>query len=53
MNEEHKEYLDDLRESGETNMWLAPQYVIMEFGVTKQEARQIVKEWMESFNEQV
>lgn len=49
MLSEHKEYLDDLRESGETNMFGASPYLQDEFGLTKQEARAILSEWMRTF----
>jgi len=46
MNQEHKEYLDKLRESGKINMFEAPMFIQDEFGVEKQEARSIVLNWM-------
>ena len=50
MNKEHKEYLDDLRESGETNMYGATSYLVVEFPqLTNQEAKNILLEWMQSF----
>ena len=49
MTEEHKEFLDELRESGDTNMWGAGPYLQEEFGVTRQEAKAIVTEWMATF----
>ena len=49
MEQEHKEYLDKLRESGETNMFGAGQYLQMEFGLEKREAREILSEWMRTF----
>lgn len=49
MNKEHKEYLDKLRESGETNMFGATPYLQEEFGLDKHEARVILKEWVDSF----
>ena len=42
-------YLDELRESGETNMFGAPKYVMEEFGVDKQMAFRVVDAWMNSF----
>jgi hypothetical protein len=50
MNEEHKKFLDDLRESGETNMFGATPFLMEEFGLEKREARAILSEWMDSFN---
>lgn len=50
MTSEHKEFLDDLRESGETNMFGAAPYLMEAFPeLTKQEARAIVAQWMEEF----
>lgn len=46
---EYFEYLNELRESGETNMFGAGQYLQEEFGLNRREARDIVKQWMESF----
>ena len=46
---EHLEYLDELRESGVTNMYGAGSYVEEEFALSKQEARHILKYWMDSF----
>jgi len=42
------EYLDELRESGVTNMWGSPAYLQEEFGMNKQEARDHFFEWIES-----
>lgn len=47
---EHLEYLDDLRESGETNMYGAGAYLMRDFGVTRQESHEILKEWMDTFS---
>ena len=49
MTEEHKAYLDDLRESGVTNMFGAARYIQEDFGVDKREARAILAEWMKTF----
>ena len=45
------EFLDDLRDSGETNMFGARPYIIEEFGCTAQEARALLSEWMKTFAE--
>ena len=47
--EEVFEYLDDLRESGITNMFGAAPYVADEFNIEKDEARKYLTEWMETF----
>lgn len=44
-------YLDDLRESGITNMWGAGPYIQTEFEIDNIEARELVLEWMETFEE--
>lgn len=46
---EVKEYLDDLRESGATNMFGAGKYVEDEFGVDRGTAKAFVLYWMETF----
>ena len=47
------EYLDALRESGETNMFGARPYLMNEFGLGKQEASAVLSAWMESFQDGV
>lgn len=49
MQKEHKEFLDNLRESGETNMFGARPYLMEEFGLDKHEAGEILSEWMKTF----
>ena len=51
MNEmkEYFDYLVELRDSGETNMWGAAPYIQREFGVTYKEAKDILLAWIESF----
>lgn len=44
-------FLDDLRESGITNMWGAGVYLQEVFEVTKIEARDVLLEWMKTFRE--
>ena len=43
-------FLDVLRESGITNMFGAPMYLVDEFGIDRFEARRIVAEWMANFS---
>lgn len=45
MEEEIFEYLDALRDSGETNMFGAGPYLQAEFGITPNEARKYVSDW--------
>lgn len=44
------EYLDDLRESGRTNMWGAGAYVEMELGYNSTEANDLTGLWMDTFD---
>ena len=48
---EHFEYLDALRESGVTNMFGAGPYLETEFGLSRNEAKLILTEWMRTFSE--
>lgn len=43
-------YLEELRESGVTNMFGAGKYLQMEFGLDKREARRILADWMNNYN---
>lgn len=52
VKDEHLEYLDGLRESGVTNMFGASEYVYNAFDVTRNQARQIVQYWMETFGKE-
>jgi predicted oxidoreductase len=45
------EFLDNLRESGKTNMFGAAPYVQEVFDLNKFEARYLVSEWMRTFSE--
>ena len=49
--EEHLEYLDDLRESGVTNMYGASPYLQKEFKLKQDIARKILSYWMHTFSE--
>jgi len=51
LQEEVNLFLDDLRESGATNMFGAAPHVADAFGVSKYEARDLVIKWMETFAE--
>lgn len=50
MQEEIFQYLDDLRESGVTNMFGSPAYLQEEFGLEKSEAREWFFKWIEHKN---
>lgn len=46
--EEINEYLDDLRDSGITNMFGAPSYVATHFGISEKQAREAWKNWIKT-----
>lgn len=50
VKEHYFEYLDELRESGETNMLGATPYLQDEFDIDKQKARTVLQEWIKSKN---
>ena len=43
-------YLEELRQSGVTNMFGAAPYLMNEFNLDKQEAVKILKDWMRNYN---
>lgn len=47
------QYLDDLRESGVTNMFGSSTYVERDLGHDKDTARALVSKWMNSFDPEV
>ncbi len=49
MTQEHKKFLDELRDSGEINMYGAIPYIKKEFKVSTKVAAAILKEWMETY----
>jgi hypothetical protein len=52
ITDEHLKYLDDLRESGETNMFGARPYLLETYPeLTKREAGQVLTYWMHTFGE--
>ncbi len=44
-------FLDNLRESGVTNMFGAGSYIQEEFGITKYDAQRFLIKWMQTFGE--
>ncbi len=44
-------YLDELRDSGSTNMFGAGQYLMEEFALTRKEASGFLSMWMKTFGE--
>jgi hypothetical protein len=52
VTDEHLVYLDELRESGETNMFGARPYLMEEFDeLSKTEAEVVLTYWMKTFSE--
>ena len=49
VDDEHLEFLDELRAFGDTNMYGAGPYLQREFGETRRDAQTIVLYWMRSF----
>lgn len=49
---EYFDYLEELRESGETNMFGAGPYLQSRFDLSRAEARDILRAWRESYNSQ-
>ena len=47
--QEYFEYLDNLRESGITNMFGAGEYLEDEFNLKKREANSVLSAWMQKF----
>jgi hypothetical protein len=45
------EYLDDLRESGVTNMWGAGAYLEDAFSLSRNDARDVLLNWMNTYNQ--
>ena len=45
------DYLNELRESGITNMYGVTSYIMNRFGLSENEARVILSSWMKNFNE--
>ena len=45
------EFLDELRESGKTNMFEAVPFIVERFAITKYEAQRVLIKWMENFGE--
>ena len=49
VTDDHLEFLDDLQESGDCNMFGAGRYLEYEFNINRRESKEIVLYWMESF----
>ena len=48
-SQEHKDYLDDLRWSEDTNMWEAGRWLAREFSIPEKQSGNYLFYWMESF----
>ena len=42
-------YLEELRQSGVTNMFGATPYLMEEFGMSQREAKDVLLQWMKSY----
>ena len=42
-------YLEELRQSGVTNMFGATPYLMEEFGLSRYEAKDVLLQWMKSY----
>ena len=52
LTEDHLRYLDQLRESGVTNMFGAVPFILLEFpDLSEQEAKQVLLYWMKTFGD--
>ena len=51
VSDAHLIYLDELRESGATNMWGAGEYLEHEFCLARNESKTILIYWMNTFGE--
>lgn len=49
ITDEHLAYLDDLRTSGQTNMFGAVPYIEAAFPLTRAEAKELLTYWMQTF----
>lgn len=47
---EHKDFLERLRRSGETNMYGATPYLVEAFNMTEKEAINILVDWMKNYD---
>ena len=51
LQKEVDEFLDELRESGETNMFGATPYIVEKFRITKHDAKCFLVNWMKNYGE--
>ena len=51
VTDKHLEYLDNLRESGRTNMFGAGSYIERSFNINSEDAGIILSYWMKTFSD--
>lgn len=51
LTDEHYDYLMWLRDSGETNMWGAAPYLQSEFDISYEDAKDLLIEWINLFED--
>lgn len=51
IEDDHLIFLDELRESGQVNMFGAASYIVDEFDVTTPQSRETLSYWMQTFND--
>jgi hypothetical protein len=49
LTDEMREFLEELRESGETNMFGAAPYLQSEFDLSRRDSEKALMEWIRSF----
>jgi len=49
--QKYYDFLEDLRQSGDTNMFGAPPYLQAAFGITRDKAVSITSDWMRGHND--
>lgn len=50
MTDDHRNFLNDLRRSGATNMFGAGAFLASEFGLGRHDANTVLGQWMKSFD---
>lgn len=54
IKDEHLSFLDDLRDSGATNMFGARPYLVEEFNdLTNEQAKAVLSYWMKTYSDRV
>ena len=53
MEQKYRDFLNDLRRSGVTNMFGAGEYLSARFGLGRKEAGDILVEWIRTFDPKV